>query len=134
MIEDDFKDREKNMKLKLLWAQMEKKDLATTILKLENSAHNISQSAIKTRNMDPGYDKSYEAKQRASYSEERAEMDKDLNYSQDCRRHSDKYGRRESLDDARSGSRKRASLRRKYYDDNHTFHERSKSVISAESH
>lgn len=52
IIDEEFKDKEKNMKLKLLWAQMEKKDLATTILKLENSAHNITQSGIKPKNND----------------------------------------------------------------------------------
>lgn len=113
---------------------MEKKDLATTILKLENSAHNTTQSAIKTKNIDNWYDRTYDARQKASYSEERAELDKEMNYSQDWRRYSDKYAIREGIDEARSGSRKRASLRRKYNDDNHAFHERSKSVISADSY
>ena len=45
----NLKIEKNNMKLKLLWAQMEKKDLATTILKLENSSNNITQSASKTR-------------------------------------------------------------------------------------
>jgi hypothetical protein len=70
-IEEEYRDKEKNMKLKLLWAQMEKKDLATTILKLENSTHNVPQSEIKDKDLSHCYDKSFEINRRSSYSEEK---------------------------------------------------------------
>ena len=119
-IEDEFRDKEKNMKLKLLWAQMEKKDLATTILKLENSSHSIHPTHADNR--------------RSSYSEERI---------QECRgphrnnqkRNSENFQHRGVVEDNRSGSRNRTSLRRKNIEQADPSHiqERSKSVISVDS-
>lgn len=135
MIEDEFKDKEKNMKLKLLWAQMEKKDLATTIMKLENSTHHIHQSATKSREPEGAYDKSFEAKRKNSYSEERVPVNREMGYVKEDQRCLDKYPRGESIEDRRSGSRNRTSLRRKHIDaEAHHMHERSKSAISLEPH
>ena len=132
-LEDEFKDKEKNMKLKLLWAQMEKKDLATTILKLENSAHTIHQSEFKSRDLSHN-DRSYEDRRRSSYSEEKSRRTTGV-LRGDRKRYSESYYKRDIIDDGRSGSRKRASLRRKHIDarDHSQGHERSKSAISVDS-
>lgn len=132
-IEDEFKDKEKNMKLKLLWAQMEKKDLATTILKLENSAHMIHQSDVKGNASQ--YERSFDDRRRNSHSEEKATGNRSR-YNQDLKRNSEACYRRESIDEARSGSRNRTSLRRKQIEHEHIhhMHERSKSAISLDSH
>lgn len=132
VIEDEFKDKEKNMKLKLLWAQMEKKDLATTILKLENSAHMIHQSDIKGNVIQ--YERSFDDRRRNSNSEEKATANRSR-HNPDLKRNSEAYHRRESIDEARSGSRNRTSLRRKQIEREHIhhMHERSKSAISLDS-
>lgn len=134
MLEEEFKDKEKNMKLKLLWAQMEKKDLATTILKLENSTHNIHQSDCKNRDNSQNYHRSFEDKHRGSHSEEKSGRHQEIEYKQDQKRHSEAF-HKETQEDAHSGSRNRVSLRRKHIDgETHKIHERSKSAISLESH
>lgn len=123
------------MKLKLLWAQMEKKDLATTILKLENSAHTIHQSEFKSRDLSNTGDNSFEARRRRSYSEEKINGTMGPHRA-DCKRYSESYYKKDIVEDGRSGSRNRASLRRKYVDarDHSHGHERSKSAISVDSH
>jgi DNA repair exonuclease SbcCD ATPase subunit len=132
IIEDEFKDKEKNMKLKLLWAQMEKKDLATTILKLESGANSIQQSDIKGQ--PSHYGKSFDERRRNSHSEEKATANRSR-YNPDLKRNSEVHFGRESMEEARSGSRNRASLRRKHVDHEHEhhMHERSKSAISFDS-
>jgi chromosome segregation ATPase len=130
-LEEEFRDKEKNMKLKLLWAQMEKKDLATTILKLENSSHNIAQSEHKSRHLDPDYDQTMIEKERNSFSEDCKGENQEMTYNDDTKRYSEAYYRRESMDRARSGSQNRASLRRRHVDGER--HDRTRSAISLES-
>lgn len=133
-IEDEFKDKEKNMKLKLLWAQMEKKDLATTILKLENSANTIHQIELNHQDECRPDRTLFEAKRRSSYSEERIVESRDQQRV-DQNRYSEGYQNRDLNEDNRSGSRNRTSLRRRQIEqaNPHHFHERSKSVISVDS-
>jgi len=57
-----------------------------------------------------------------------------MSRTEDYKRHSGAYYGRESMDRARSGSNKQASLRRKNVDtDAHHIVDRSKSAISVES-
>ena len=130
-VEDEFKDKEKNMKLKLLWAQMEKKDLATTIMKLENSTQHVPQSEIKEKDYSRCYDQSIDMKCKSSYSEERVRSNRHLPHHADHKRNSEQLYNRECCDDERSGSIKRVSLRRRNIEvDCSNMHERPKSAIS----
>ena len=131
-IEDDYRDKEKNMKLKLLWAQMEKKDLATTILKLENSTHRVPQSEHKPRHPDSEYTGSRVEKVRNSLSAERVGLEQ-TNLADDTKRYSEAYYRHESKDRARSGSNPRASLRRRNVEGGDPLHDKTRSAISVES-
>lgn len=54
-----------------------------------------------------------------------------MTYNQDFKRRSKNYCAEE--ENPRSESRKRASLRRKYVDEDHARHERSKSLVSVDS-
>lgn len=131
-LEEDFREKERNMKLKLLWAQMEKKDLATTILKLENSSNTIQPGDIKMHDRNYDHEKSFAVNHRSSFSEERRRAHHEMTYNEDLNRYSDAYYKRESLDRTRSGSRRKTSLRRKRVDIE-PHHDRTKSAISVES-